>query len=156
MKTRLLIGIVLVLTMVTVVMAADDPFVGTWKINVSKSTFNPGPPPESVVQTITAQDNGYKIVSNGVDADGKPTHRDFILADLDGKDHSVSGNQNYDASMGRKVDANTIIGARKKDGKEVGNMRMVVSKDGKTLTVTMKGKNVKGEDINSTTVFNKQ
>ena len=37
MKTRLLIGIALVLIMVTVVMAADDPFNGTWRALPSKS-----------------------------------------------------------------------------------------------------------------------
>ena len=34
MKTRLFLFAVLVLALATVAMAADDPFVGTWKLNV--------------------------------------------------------------------------------------------------------------------------
>jgi hypothetical protein len=34
--------------------AADNPFVGTWKLNVAKSKFSPGPPPQSQTVTIGA------------------------------------------------------------------------------------------------------
>jgi len=34
------------------VAAADDPIVGTWKLNVAKSRFSPGPPMQSQQVTI--------------------------------------------------------------------------------------------------------
>jgi hypothetical protein len=34
--------------------------------------------------------------------------------------------------------------------------KVVVSADGKTLTVTQTGKNAKGEDVNSTAVYDRQ
>ena len=40
--------------------AADAPFVGTWKLNVAKSKYNPGPPPKS--QTYQFEPSG----ANGV------------------------------------------------------------------------------------------
>jgi hypothetical protein len=35
-------------------------------------------------------------------------------------------------------------------------IRIVVSKDGKTRTATQNGKNVKGQDVNNTVVYDKQ
>jgi hypothetical protein len=32
--------------------AQNDRFVGTWKLNVAKSKFSPGPPPKSATVTI--------------------------------------------------------------------------------------------------------
>jgi hypothetical protein len=35
-------------------------------------------------------------------------------------------------------------------------LKRVVSQDGKTMTVTVKGKNAQGQDLNNTLVFEKQ
>jgi hypothetical protein len=35
-------------------------------------------------------------------------------------------------------------------------IRIVVSKDGKTLTVTQNGKNAKGQNVNNTVVYDKE
>jgi hypothetical protein len=48
--------------------AADDPFVGTWKLNVAKSKFSPGPAPQSQTVTIGA-DN--KVEVSGTDSEGQ-------------------------------------------------------------------------------------
>src|ERR1700693_1412421 len=48
--------------------AADNPFVGTWKLNVAKSKFNPGPPLQSQTVTIGA-DN--KVEVSGTDSKGQ-------------------------------------------------------------------------------------
>lgn len=47
MKKHILIVMtaILALTLATIAMAADDPFVGTWEMNVGKSKFNPGQHP---------------------------------------------------------------------------------------------------------------
>ena len=31
---------------------AADPWIGTWKLNVAKSKFSPGPPPQSRIRTV--------------------------------------------------------------------------------------------------------
>jgi hypothetical protein len=136
----LMTAIVFVLAL-AIAAIAGDPFVGTWKLNLTKSKYYPGPAPKSETRVITSQDNGYKTVSDRVSADGKQKHQEITSTDLDGKYHPVTGQPNFDAAMARKVDANTIVGARKKDGKVVGNIRNVISKDGKTMTLTLKGKN---------------
>jgi hypothetical protein len=45
---------------------------------------------------------------------------------------------------------------RKKAGKQVQTYSRVVSKDGKTMTVTVKGTNAKGQTINNVSVYEKQ
>jgi hypothetical protein len=49
-------------------LAADDSFVGTWKLNVAKSKFSPGPAPQSQTVTIGA-DN--KVEGSGTDSEGQ-------------------------------------------------------------------------------------
>jgi hypothetical protein len=63
--------LVLVFASAAVLFAETDhvtAFTGTWKINVAKSTFSPGPPPKS--QTVTFAPSG-KCTVEGLDAEGK-------------------------------------------------------------------------------------
>src|SRR5438045_957107 len=53
---------------------AKSPFYGTWKLNVAKSKFSPGPPLKSQVAKLEAVEGGLKVVADRVDADGKTTH----------------------------------------------------------------------------------
>jgi hypothetical protein len=134
---------------------AADPHVGTWKLNVAKSKFNPGRAPKNETVKIEAQGNGHKFVADEVDADGMAMHIEFA-AKFDGKDYPITGSSTLDAIAARKIDANTINYVVKKDGKEVGSGRVVISKDGKTRTQTSKGKNAQGQNINTIAVFDKQ
>ena len=148
--------IALVLALSAVVMAAD-PFVGTWKLNISKSKYNPGPPPKSSTVNAEAQDNGVRIVVNGVNSEGKPVHQETTLK-YDGKDYPLivtAGPSDITVSV-KKVDANTHDLVVKRAGKETQTGREVVSKDGKTMTRTGKGKNLQGQDFNNTLVYDKQ
>ena len=40
---------------------SKDPFVGTWRLNIAKSTYSPGPAPKSQVSTYEAAGQGYKV-----------------------------------------------------------------------------------------------
>jgi len=80
---------ILTLTLATIAMAAD-PFVGTWKLNVAKSKFNPpGSALKSDVVKIVAQDNGLKFTFNRMDAEGKAIHIESAPK-FDGKDYPVT------------------------------------------------------------------
>ncbi len=147
--------ILFVLAVATAAMAADDPFVGTWKLNLTKSKYNPGPAPKSAKAKIESQENGIKVIGDGVNAEGKTTHFE-TTAKFDGKDYPIVGNPTLDTISLKKIDANTIIMAGKRGGKEVGTQRMVISLDGKTMTVTAKGRNAQGQEVNNTVVYEKQ
>ena len=49
MKRRigLLAALAIVLAAGSVLLAQSNPFVGTWKLNLASSKYNPGPPPQS-------------------------------------------------------------------------------------------------------------
>jgi hypothetical protein len=143
------------LALATVAMAAD-PFVGTWKLNVAKSRFNPGHAPKRETIIITALDNGLRHLTNGIDEEGKATHFNFT-AYFDGKDYSVTGTVPVGLTMAlEKIDAYTYEMVGKINGKEIQRRRNVISKDRKTLTRTVTGKNSQGQDINNVLVFDKQ
>jgi hypothetical protein len=147
--------VALVLALSAAALAAD-PYVGTWKLNVAKSKINIGPVNiKRSTLTITAQDNGIKVVEDYVEADERASHLEFA-AKFDGKDYPVTGVSDFDTNVLQRIDSNTWSEVLKKAGKEIFRARCVVSKDGKTLTRTEKEKNAKGEEIINTFVYDKQ
>ena len=135
--------------------AQTDPFIGTWKLNLAKTKYSPGPPPQSGTVTYEAVGQGYKITIKGTDADGKPINSQFT-GNFDGKDYPVSGNPDQDMTTLKRIDAYKIEFTRKKVGNVVATVTSVVSKDGKTRTVTEKGVNAKGEKFSNIVVYDKQ
>lgn len=136
-------------------LAQGSPFAGTWVLNVAKSKFSPGPPPKAQTSTYEAAGQGVKVTVKGTGADGKPIAMEYT-ANYDGKDYPVKGNSDYDATALKSIDANTVEFTRKKAGKVVQTGTNVVSKDGKTRTVTTKGTNAQGQQISSVAVYEKQ
>ncbi len=96
-----------------------------------------------------------KYTSDGVDGDGKPTHWEF-QAKYDGTFMPFKGNPDADMLAYKRIDANTVEATTQLMGKVTGHTRVVVSKDGKTRTLTQTGKNAKGQDINNVAVYEKQ
>jgi uncharacterized protein YcnI len=146
---------VLALTIAGVAFAQTDPAVGTWKLNTAKSKYDPGPMPKSNTITITAASNGLHVVAKGEDATGKPTGIDYT-ATFDGKDAPVKGAPAYDTVTLKRVDANTTEQIRKKEGRTVQTMTRKISADGKTMTVTTRGKDENGRTLNTVAVYDKQ
>ncbi len=148
------LAVISVLALTTVMFAADNN-VGTWKLNLAKSKYSPGPAPKSQTLKIEAWgDDGVKYTADGVDADGRPTHSEF-QAKYDGKDFPFKGNPDADALAYKRIDANTVDATLKMKGKPTLTAKIVVSKDGKTRTVTQAGKNAQGQAVNITSVYEK-
>lgn len=139
----------------SMVLAADN-WLGTWKLNVAKSKSSPGwPTPKSLTLKYEASQGGIKLTTDGVDAEGKATHSTFS-SKYDGKDTPYEGNPSGDTAAPKRIDDNTYENVWKKGGKITVTAKGVVSKDGKTLTVSLTGKNATGETVDSTAVFEKQ
>src|SRR5690242_7833785 len=58
------------------VSAAQTPNVmpGRWTLDVSKSSYSPGPAPKSQHAVLTAIPNGIRTVADRIEADGKKVH----------------------------------------------------------------------------------
>jgi len=133
---------------------ADDPQMGTWKLNEAKSKFASGATKNNTVVYEAAGDN-VKITVDGTDKDGKSTHNEWT-GKFDGKDYPVTGDPNSDMRSYRKVDDHTMKMTVKKDGKVTASGRIVVSTDGKSRTVSTTGTDAEGKKVKNTVVYDRQ
>ena len=147
------VGLVSLLTGAT--LAQSDPQVGVWKLNVAKSTSSPLPAPKSATTTIEAVGTGAKVVVDQVAADGTKRHWEFT-ADYDGKDSPVTGNPDVDTVARTRTNPTTVQTISKKGGKVIDHSDVAVSSDGKTRTVTTKGVNASGQQVNNVGCYEKQ
>jgi len=158
MRNRSLLTLTVVLVAVlafAMIAWGADSNLGTWKLNVDKSKYSPGPAPKSVTLIIEAHDGGIKYTSHGENAQGAPIHIEFT-AKYDGQDNPVTGSPDFNSIALKRIDAHTIEATIKKDGMVMGTSRTVISLDGKTRTLTSKGKNAAGQDVNNVVVYDKQ
>ena len=149
-----LVSSLVILASGSVAFAANN-WVGRWKLNVAASKFSPGPALKSETLKFEAVEGGIRLSSRFVDAKGKETKGGYI-SNFDGKDVPWKGNPDADTSSAKRIDTNSYENAWKKDGKVVITTKVVVSPDGKTLTVTQSGTNAKGEAVDNTLVFDRQ
>jgi hypothetical protein len=158
-------AVTLAIVVLGVLVAADvaqlsaqgkDARVGTWKLNVAKSKYDPGPPPQSQTLKVEAVGKGEKVTSETMTADGKKVTVTYT-ANFDGKDYPLTGSAlGADKVSLKRIAARTTERIDKKDGKPVVTIRRVVSADGKTMTATVKGTNAEGKPMNNVAVFEKQ
>jgi len=157
MKKCALVSLVVIAAVaMTMTAFAADSNVGTWKLNLAKSKYSPGPAPKSQTLKIEAWgEDGVKYTADGVGADGKPSHWEF-QAKYDGKDNAFKGNPDADMIAYKRIDANTIEATTKLKGKVSSKVKAVVSADGKTRTLTQAGTDAQGKAINNVIVYDKQ
>ncbi len=131
-----------------------DSRIGTWKLNVAKSKFSPGPAPKSGSVTFSAAGQGVKAVIDTVGPDGSKVHWEYT-ANADGKPYPVTGNPDGDMVVAKRVNPNTVETSYTLKGKPTTINTAVVSADAKVLTVTSKGTNGQGQKIDNVQVFEK-
>ena len=158
--TRQAVGVVLSVACAVVLSVATgaqapDPLVGTWKLDVAKSTYKPGPAPKSATVVITAAGKGLKIDVDAVGGDGKPM-KWMYANERDGKDTPVTGHPAYDTVTVAQTSPTEGTITYKKGGKAVANAKTSLSKDGKTLTVTTTGTDPMGQAMNNVALYTKQ
>lgn len=134
---------------------AADNSLGTWKLNMEKSKFSPSAPVKSLTTTREASDGGVKATTTGQRDDGTPIDSSYT-AKYDGSEAAVTGAP-YDTISIKQSNVNIFtFTQKKKDGKYRVMGRSVISKDGKTMTSTMKGTNADGKPYSATLVWEKQ
>ena len=84
-------------------LAQSHPLIGTWKVNLAKSKYSPGPPPRSNTAIWEAVGEGFRTRTEGIDAQGNPTKTDAGVFSFDGKSYPYTGNAAYDASSYKQV-----------------------------------------------------
>lgn len=134
-------------------LAAENPHMGTWKLNEAKSTFAPGMGRNTTV-VYAEQGDKIKVTVDGTDKEGKPTHSVWI-GKFDGKPYPVEGNLPYNSVAYRVVNDRTNEITATKDGKMVWNGTIEVSPDGKSRTVTVNGTDENGKKFEAKILYDK-
>lgn len=145
-----------VLFAATVLLAqAQESIFGTWKLNLAKSKYSPGPPVKSNLKKYEPWQGGFKATQDVVTATGEARHIE-VSGKFDGKDNPGKGSPDADSYAIRKIDDHTYEVIQKKDGKVTITAKNVVSPDGKIRTVVQTGKNTKGEPVNNMLIWERQ
>jgi hypothetical protein len=147
--------------------AADDPFLGTWKLNVERSVYIPGPRPPTDLVTLyhfaALEDGWTRFMLTSTNALGEPT----ILINtfkVDGQRRPVydqntlgrllaTGQETNVTRSYRRVDATTVEFTGYTDGVAGLPVVRALLPDGNTYTQTTRGTNAQGVAVNNVIVF---
>jgi hypothetical protein len=132
-----------------------DPFVGTWKLNVAKSSFEPGPPPKEATVVIKKVGDKTSSTLNMELSTGQKIVFEYTVSQ-DGTEAAIPGGGRVDAVSEYRINVRTVARNDKKDGKVVRSQYSVVSKDGKTMTSEIAAINVQGVPVNDVQLYEKQ
>jgi hypothetical protein len=149
-KTALTVAVLLIGTMCF----AQNPNIGTWKLNEAKSKLTAGFPKNTTV-TYEAAGDSFKATVDGVDPQGKPTHSVWI-GKFDGKDYPVTGDPTSDTRSLKQINARTLELTSKKGGKVTMTAKIVVAADGKSRTLTASGSDSMGMKVEAMSFYDKQ
>ena len=134
--------------------AQPSAHMGTWKLNEAKSKYPKGATKNHTVVYEAAGDQ-TKVTVDGVDGSGQAIHSEWT-GKFDGKPYDLTGDPAGDMRSYRVVNRRTLSLRSTKGGKLTTTATIVVSRDGKSRTVTASSKNAQGKWTTSTGVYDKQ
>jgi hypothetical protein len=155
-RTTLTLALVLATALPQIGFAQSNSSVGTWKLDLAKSKYSPGPPPRSSTLTFQVEGQSLTAITEGIDPQGHATKVVHGPFSYDGKSYPVTGAPAFDAASYKIVNDSTDEITRTKSGKVVQTVTEVLSDDGRTLTFTIKGVNANGQQISNVAVYEKQ
>jgi hypothetical protein len=157
MKRHFVFATVVVMAVVAsgVLLAQSRPFDGTWKLNPAKSKYTSGAPAKEETVTIQMVGDQDQVTLNGTAADSSSISLKYETPDKGGAGKILAGGP-WDAVSSNRIDDNTLELSYMKGGKEMLHLHSVVSKDGKTLRVTVKGTDAQAKPVSGVSVWEKQ
>jgi len=155
MKRAMLGASLLVFAVPPFALAQNQQFVGTWKVDVAKSRYEPGAAPRNETLRFEPVGDGFKVSLDGVNQQG-PYHSE-ATGKFDGIDVPVVATPARQARFSyafSRVDDRTWQMVIKVNGEPRLLVRNVVSEDGKAMrgvsTVTNRGQ------VNQDVIYVKQ
>ena len=158
--TRVLLAIaVLAVATSAAAQSKDDPSLGTWKLNVAKSKFTPGPPIKGDTRSYEVNAEGWLIVTTEtIQPDGRRTGVRFA-AKFDGKAYPQIGRFAPTVTLitYEPVDKLTLkYTQRDTSGKVLSTNTRTVAADGKTMTIEQRSTDEKGRPSVNVELFERQ
>jgi hypothetical protein len=138
------------------VSSVPQAWLGTWILNIGKSSYTSGPAPyRRAAYTIAPWQDGLKVTYEMVYPRGGWTRLEWS-GRLDGKDYRVQGLDEVVTYAYRLLPDGSCEVTVKFDGQPTATSRITVSADGRTMTTTTAGRGAQGQAVSTTTVYEKQ
>ena len=115
---------------------SQDPVIGQWRLDVSKSKYSPRPGPKSETRTYQLTAEGIKAVIVRTQQNGRVETIEYD-ADYDSINH-VIGTPDYDAVRLTRVSAYISEATLSHAGKTFGTARREIAMDGMTMIITFR------------------
>ena len=150
---RLLVQLLFLAVATALALPAADPTLGTWKLNLAKSQYSPGPAPRSST-AVYSQDGDWIVIKvESVAADGTASHFNNRYK-RDGKEYPYRGPLGSGTIAVTKTDDRHYQATLKLDS-GTSQVLTEISADGKVRTQTATGSNAKGK-VHNVGVFDRQ
>jgi hypothetical protein len=136
----------------------DDPSIGTWKLNVAKSKFTPGPPIKADTRSYEVVDGWLIVTTETTQPSGEKTGVRFA-AKFDGKAYPQIGRFAPTVSLisYQPVDKQTLrYTVKDTSGKVTSTNTRTVSADSKTMTIEQRSTDASGRPAVNIEIFERQ
>jgi hypothetical protein len=154
MKSKLLLLLALSALFDTALLAQNEPFLGTWELNLAKSSITRGAPPQGETIENVAEAGGFKSTLTSVTGRGKNVEIHHYI--FDGAFHQTEGGDPRELSF-KRVDRRNIESDTRRNGQITVNRRFQLSEDGRTMTIIASGTSGGGQKyVNDTRVYEKK
>ena len=126
---------------------------GTWRLNLDKSIYNPGPPPyRRATMKVERWEDKVRFSYDFVYPRGGMQHMEWTGL-FDGKDYMVQGTDEYITYAYKRIDDRMYEIVAKLDTRITAVATVTLAPDGRTLTTVTRGKSARGQDVTNTTVY---
>jgi hypothetical protein len=150
-------GIAVILMIVSIVLSVQaqekHPFEGIWNANLAKSQRHENHQFKSATMKFEISDDLVLLTYTGVNMAGKEESGVTRILP-DGKEHPVTEAPGV-VTISKWTTSHLLEIVARKDGNVVGESKYEVSKDGKTLTATVKAVDAKGRPFEQIIVFDR-
>ena len=153
-KTRSIVVTFILCLLALTVSFAQNPNLGTWKLNEAKSNIPAGVGKNTTV-VYSAAGSDIRVTTDGVNAAGQPTHTEWT-GKFDAKPHPVSGDPNVDFRAYETNGERTLKLANMKGDKTVSNGKVEMAKGGKSRVLEITYFAADKKKIHAKYVYDKQ
>jgi len=132
-----------------------EPWLGTWILNIEKSTYSPGPPPyRRSMFVIEPWKDGVRVTYEMVRPRGGVIHLEWD-GRFDGREYPVQGLEEHVTYAYTRIDDRTYDIIARMDGRVAASSRTALSADGRTITTITVGRDAQGREATTTTIYEK-
>jgi hypothetical protein len=131
----------------------NDPFAGSWTLDVARSHYAPGACPKRMVIEMEAVAGGVHYSSETILADGSRTRSEYT-AGYDGKPVMVVGARGVLLPVSlERIAPDTVVASYSRGLQVVATSRRVVSTDGKVMTIRTLSRDRSGRTVTNVGVY---